>query len=109
MESKQQVVDSSLRRFRRPAVFIAAFLPALLLLALPLYRPTDLPFFFLFIGRFHPLVLHFPIVLIILALLFEIARHYSVLKLGDIFFKVILIAAAVTTLVSICAGFFLFA
>jgi uncharacterized membrane protein len=109
MESKQQVVDSSLRRFRRPAVFIAAFLPALLLLALPLYRPTDLPFFFLFIGRFHPLVLHFPIVLIILALLFEIARHYSVLKLGDIFFKVILIAAAVTTLVSIGAGFFLFA
>jgi hypothetical protein len=47
--------------------------------------------------------------LIILALLFEIARHYSVLKLGDNFFKVILLAAAFTTLVSIGAGFFLFA
>jgi hypothetical protein len=42
-------------------------------------------------------------------LLFEIARHYSLLKLGDNFFKVILIAAAVTTVVSVGAGFFLFA
>ena len=109
MESNQPVVESPLRKFRRPAVFIAAFIPALLLLALPLYRPTDVPFLFLFFGRFHPLVLHFPIVLIILALLFEIARHYSLLKLGDNFFKVILIAAAITTLASVGAGYFLFA
>ncbi len=109
MESNQPAVESSLRKFRRPAVFIAAFLPALLLLVLPLYRPTDVPFLFLFFGRFHPLVLHFPIVLIILALMFEIARHYSLLKLSDNFFKVILIAAAVTTLVSVGAGYFLFA
>ena len=109
MESNQRVVESSLRKFRRPAVFIAAFLPALLLLVLPLYRPTDVPFLFLFFGRFHPLVLHFPIVLIILALMFEIARHYSLLKLSDNFFKIILIAAAITTLVSVGAGYFLFA
>ena len=109
MESNQQAVESSLRKFRRPAVFIAAFLPALLLLVLPLYRPTDVPFLFLFFGRFHPLVLHFPIVLIILALMFEIARHYSLLKLSDNFFKIILIAAAITTLVSVGAGYFLFA
>lgn len=109
MESNQPVVESSLRKFRRPAVFIAAFVPALLLLILPLYRPSDVPLLFLFIGRFHPLVLHFPIVLIILAMLFEVARHYSLLKLGDNFFKVILIAAAITSLVSIIAGYFLFA
>ena len=83
MESNQPAVESTLRKFRRPAVFIAAFVPAVLLLALPLYRPTNVPFLFLFFGRFHPLVLHFPIVLIILALLFEIARHYSLLKLGQ--------------------------
>jgi uncharacterized membrane protein len=109
MESKHQVLESSVRKFKRPAVFIAAFLPAILLLALPLFRPTEVPFLLLFFGRFHPLVLHFPIVLIILALLFELARHYSLLKLGDNFLKVILIAAAVTTLVSVGAGFFLFA
>ena len=109
MESKHEVVESSVGKFRRPAIFIAAFLPAVLLLALPLFRPSEVPFLLLFFGRFHPLVLHFPIVLIILALLFEIARHYSLLKLGDNFFKVILIAAAITTLVSVGAGFFLFA
>ena len=109
MESKNQVVERSVGKFRRPAVFIAAFVPAILLLALPLFRPAEVPFLLLFFGRFHPLVLHFPIVLIILALLFEVARHYSLLKLGDNFFKVILIAAAITTLVSVGAGFFLFA
>lgn len=95
--------------FRRIALIIVSFLPGLLILALPFYRPDKLPVLFLFLGRFHPLVLHFPIVLILLALLAEIARRFHVLKASDNVVKVILVAAAVSTLASVGAGFFLFA
>lgn len=78
-------------------------------LALPLYRPAEVPFLFLFIGRLHPLILHFPIVLIILALLFEVAGRYCHWKTGENTVVVILIAAALSAFVSIAAGFFLFA
>jgi uncharacterized membrane protein len=100
-------VTNSSHKFKRPLTVIVFLLPGLLLLALPFYRPVQVPFLFLFFGRLHPLILHFPIVLIILALLFEIANRY--LKIGDGVTRVILIAAAITTLASIGAGFFLFA
>jgi uncharacterized membrane protein len=96
-------------KFRLLVLLISSFLPALLLLALPFYRPADVPFFFLLIGRFHPLILHFPIVLIILALLFEITRRLGWLRIPENVLAVILIGAALSTLVSIAAGFFLFA
>lgn len=78
-------------------------------LALPFYRPGQIPFLFLFIGRFHPLILHFPIVLIILALLFEVASRFYRLKIGENTVIVILVAAGISTFISIAAGFFLFA
>jgi uncharacterized membrane protein len=96
-------------KLRKPAFVIALFLPGILLLLLPLYRPADVPFFLLFLGRLHPLVLHFPIVLIILCLLFEIARHYGLLKLGDSILLIVLLTAACSTLLSVGAGYFLFA
>ena len=96
------------KRWRR-ALIITFVFPAILLLALPFYRPTEVPIFFLLIGRFHPLILHFPIVLIILALLFETARYFNLIKIPDNVITIILIAAAATTMVSIGAGFFLFA
>jgi len=80
-----------------------------LFLALPFFRPEEVPFLFLFAGRLHPLILHFPIVLIILTLLFEVAGRYYRLKVGENTVMVLLIAAAVSALVSIAAGFFLFA
>ena len=94
---------------RRPALVLTLLIVALLLLALPLYRPTEVPFLFLFVGRLHPLILHFPIVLIILALLFEVAGRFYRLKVGDNTVMILLIAAAISALVSIAAGFFLFA
>ena len=96
-------------KLRRPAFIIAFFLPGLLLLLLPFYRPAEVPFFLLFLGRMHPLVLHFPIVLIILGLLFEIARYFGFLKIPDSVLLIVLGAAAVTTLLSVIAGYFLFA
>ena len=78
-------------------------------LALPFFRPTEVPFIFLFVGRLHPLILHFPIVLIILALLFELAARYLKVNIGETTIKVLLIAAAISAFVSVAAGFFLFA
>lgn len=96
-------------RFRRPALIITLFLTGLLFLALPFFRPVEVPFLLLFIGRLHPLILHFPIVLIILALLFEIASRYFRWKVGEHILMVLLIAAAASAAISVAAGFFLFA
>ncbi|MEX1241769.1 MAG: c-type cytochrome domain-containing protein [Cyclobacteriaceae bacterium] len=94
---------------RRPALILALFITGFLFLTLPFFRPDEVPFIFLFIGRLHPLILHFPIVLIILALLFEVAGRYYRMKVGENTVMVLLAAAALSALVSIAAGFFLFA
>jgi uncharacterized membrane protein len=96
-------------RSRRQALIIALFFIGAVLLVLPFYRPADVPLFFLFVGRLHPLILHFPIVLIILALLFEVASRFYRMKIGEYTVMVILVAAALSTLVSVTAGFFLYA
>lgn len=95
--------------FRRPALILFLFVIGLLFIFLPFYRPADVPFFLLFLGRLHPLILHFPIVLIILALLFEVAGTFYRFRIGEYTVMVILIAAALSALVSVAAGFFLFA
>lgn len=102
-------MSNTIQKFRRPGFIIFLFVTGGLLLSLPFFRPSDVPFFFLFLGRFHPLILHFPIVLIVLALLFELAKQYSFIKVGENVVLALLIAAALSTVVSIAAGFFLFA
>jgi uncharacterized membrane protein len=97
------------RKFRKRALLVAPFLPAVLLLALPFYRPSDVPVLFQFIGRLHPLVLHFPIVLILVVLAVEVGKHFGWIKVRDKFVRVTLIAAGATTIISIIAGFFLYA
>ena len=96
-------------KLSKPAFAIALFLPGIFLLLLPFYRPVEVPVFWLFIGRLHPLVLHFPIVLIILCLLFEVARHYNFLKVSDSVLLIVLVTAAFSTLISVGAGYLLFA
>lgn len=98
-----------LSRYKRSALAVTLLLPALLLLALPFYKPSDVPYALLMIGRFHPVILHFPIVLIILAFILELLRRLKVLKAPDIVITVILIAAALSTIVAIASGFLLYA
>ncbi len=98
----------SIQQVSYSAFVIVLFLGGLSLFALPYFHPADPPLILLFIGRLHPLVLHFPIVLIILSLLLEVANHFGIIKSGVIVLPV-LIAAVVTTLVSVGAGYFLFA
>ena len=85
----------SLSTSRRTWLAVALFFPALLLLALPFYKPGDVPYVLLMVGRFHPVILHFPIVLIILAFILELLRRLKVLKTADFVVTIILITAAV--------------
>jgi uncharacterized membrane protein len=93
----------------QPAIVTTAFAIAILLAALPTFRPDNVPVYLLMAGRFHPLVLHFPIVLVVLALVVEGVRRKGWLKQADTILLVVLAAAAVTTLISVLAGFLLFA
>ena len=85
------------------------FLAALLMMALPFYQPGDVSYVFLLVGRFHPLVLHFPIVLIILALILELLRRFNMLKKADVVITIILVAAAITSVIAITSGYLLYA
>jgi len=97
-----------MRHIRNPITISLLFF-GLFLLALPLFKPEDAPLFFLFLGRFHPLILHFPIVLIILVALLEASRRFTSLKIGETLIKLLLIASALTTIAAIGAGYFLYA
>lgn len=99
----------ALSRYKRAALAVTLFVPALLLLALPFYRPGDVPYTLLMIGRFHPVILHFPIVLIILAFILELLRRLNALKTPDVVIAIILITAAISTVVAIASGFLLYA
>jgi uncharacterized membrane protein len=95
-------------KYRQGAIIIVLLIPAITILALPLYHPGEMPLFLLMLGRFHPIILHFPIVLILMALAFEIVRRNGWLRSGNVV-MVLLLAAALSTLASVMAGFFLFA
>lgn len=91
-----------------PAI-LTAFGIAIILASLPAFRPENVPVYLLMAGRFHPLVLHFPIVLIVLALAAEGLRLKGWLKQADAILVGVLSAAAVMTFISVMAGFLLFA
>jgi uncharacterized membrane protein len=103
------VNTASLSNYKRIALAVSLLLPAFLILALPLYKPGDMPYLMLMIGRFHPVVLHFPIVLIILALILELLRRTKFIMKSDLVVTIVLIAAAVTTVVAIASGYLLYA
>jgi len=92
-----------------PLFILALLVSSLGFLLLPYLKPVDVPVLFLWLGRFHPLIVHFPIVLILLALLLEAGKYFKLMMIGDIMFKLILIGAVLSTLASIGIGFFLFA
>ncbi|HUQ64527.1 MAG TPA: c-type cytochrome domain-containing protein [Flavitalea sp.] len=94
---------------KRAALVITLIFPAILLLILPFYTPGDVPFVLLMVGRFHPVILHFPIVLIILVLILELLRKFKVMKIAEFVITIILITAAVSTVVAIASGYLLYA
>jgi uncharacterized membrane protein len=75
------------------------------LIDLPEDLTSELVFF---LGRFHPLVIHFPIVLILLTLMFEVLSKYNVLIVSKSVIGLLLGAALISCMVSFGLGFLLY-
>jgi uncharacterized membrane protein len=97
------------KSFKGKLIVPTLLIAGILLLLIPFYKPGQLPVFFLFLGRLHPLILHFPIVLIVLSLLLEVLHRYFIKSIPRGLVTIILSLAAVTSFVAIAAGFFLYA
>ena len=93
--------------WRKPAAVII-FFTAIAVLFLPRIPAGDATAFSLLLGRLHPLILHFPIVLIVMALAFEVVTRRYRWENGALMVLVILMLAALSAVVSIGAGYLLF-
>lgn len=89
--------------------FVFLFL-AIAVLFLPLFGPQEESpsEFIFFLGRFHPLIIHFPIVLILLVLIFEVFKKYNILKVPKNVIGLLLGAGLISCLVSLGLGFLLY-
>ncbi|QHT71684.1 hypothetical protein GXP67_35965 [Rhodocytophaga rosea] len=99
----------SIRKIDIPYRFLLLPL-AVAVLFLPLWKPAEgrVPDFVYWIGRFHPLVVHFPVVLVLLALLFELGRRIKVLRTSVTTIRVLLALALLGCVVSLAMGFLLY-
>lgn len=93
----------------RRGIGIAAAVIGVALLTLPFTSLSDAPLLLLFVGRLHPLVLHFPIVASLLALGLEVSRLFFFKKLPVVFTEILIAVATVSAWVTIGAGYFLYA
>ena len=97
-------------RFRLIALNLLYFLNVLLVFLLLVEDKVQLPLFLQVTGRMHPLVLHFPLVLLFVAIFLEFLitqknfQHSAVLKITSYVFYFFALSAAVTALF----GFFLY-
>jgi uncharacterized membrane protein len=102
-------LKASAPKYKRTALALIFIVFALVLLTLPMMKFGEVPYTWLTIGRFHPVILHFPIVLIIVAFLLEILRRVGIGHKGDRVVTIILVAAAISTVVAIASGYLLYA
>ncbi|MEJ1241807.1 c-type cytochrome domain-containing protein [Chryseolinea sp. T2] len=93
----------------RKWISIAVALVGVGLLVLPFTSLSKVPLLFLFVGRLHPLVLHFPIVASLLALGIEVSRLTVLKRLPIIFTEILVAIATVSSWITIGAGYFLYA
>ena len=102
-------------RLSRTTASLAVAIPAILVLAvLPFLRigdGTSLPQLSLFLGRFHPTLLHLPVALLLLALLLEVIRLPGLLRVApsfpDIVLDSVLWLAALSGFAAAVAGWLL--
>lgn len=95
-------------KLKLAAISVSVFL-AIVLLFLPVLPQKEMATPLLFVGRFHPLVLHFPIVLIILALVLELLDRFKLIQKHHTTVTLILIAASASCVFVVAAGYFLYA
>lgn len=83
---------------------------AVAVLFLPLIRPNEgpVPELVYFFGRFHPLIIHFPIVLVLLILILEVLGKINILKVPKFLLGLIFGASLISCLISLILGFLLY-
>ena len=83
---------------------------AIAVLFIPQVQPSQetAPDFVYFIGRFHPLFIHFPVVLVFLALIFELLRRFRLINISAATIAIILGMGLIGSLVSLGMGFMLY-
>ncbi|MFT5883656.1 MAG: putative membrane protein [Arcticibacterium sp.] len=94
---------------KSPVALIFMVFLAVALVMLKYYKLDEASPLLLTIGRFHPIILHFPLVLLALALIIEFGSFFNWLKLERSFSFYLLLAAALFTFISIVSGYLLFA
>lgn len=107
-----QKVSASFISFKKNVIkfrFVLLFI-AIGVLFLPLIQPAgeEVPDFVYFFGRFHPLVIHFPIVLVFLVLFFELLKRFKKVPISANLIGIILAIALLGSLVALGLGFLLF-
>ncbi|MFY0600728.1 MAG: cytochrome C [Cyclobacteriaceae bacterium] len=89
-------------------LFALLILPAFIVFSIPFLSIDDLPPILSFIGRFHPVILHFPIVLISLVLIMELLVRFQVFTNVINAISFILSLAALSGLIVAIAGYLLY-
>ncbi|HSI76490.1 MAG TPA: DUF2231 domain-containing protein, partial [Lunatimonas sp.] len=107
-----QKVSPSFMAFKKNVIkyrFVLLFI-AVGVLFLTLVQPTGekAPDFVYFFGRFHPLIIHFPIVLVFLVLVFEVLKRFETGAVSANLIGFILALALLGSLVAVGLGFLLF-
>jgi len=92
-------------------IFYVPLIVGILFFITLLYVPPGeegIPALVYFIGRFHPLIIHFPIVLILLVLVFEVLSRLSLVKISTTIISFLLLSASFFCAFAIIAGFLLY-
>lgn len=92
-------------------IFYVPLIAGILLFITLLYVPPGkdgVPALVYFIGRFHPLIIHFPIVLILLVLVFEALSRLSLVKISASIINILLLSASLFCALAVMAGFLLY-
>lgn len=114
MPSVDRMQQDFMNRWNTSAYFkstlLIVILLSILLLSLPFwsFSGEDISPWLLFGGRFHPLIIHFPIVLLFLLLLWEIIIRLGWIERQIPFQALLLVLSAIFSLVSVFIGFALY-
>ncbi len=90
------------------SIVIALCLLMVFLLIIPLLPVFKVPVMLELIARFHPLVLHFPIVAILLVALLELGDYIKLVRLNNGVRGILILVAAFTAIIAILTGFLLY-
>lgn len=92
------------------STLVIVILVSFLLLSLPFWTSSgeEVSLWLLFGGRFHPLIIHFPIVLLFLLLLWEILIKFNWIERQLTFQSLLLVLSSVFSVLSVLIGFALY-